>query len=300
LTVGTVAKDSTDATGKTWIVAISGTWVEGDTATVTISNPAAPEFTITLADGVGTATLHTAKTVAALTGVTKADGTPNTADTTKLTLTFDKAVTGLTVANLTVTGATADTLTAGADNKTWTLAIKDLTVAEGGDVTVAIASSPTGFTLSGTQTVTVNKAATPVSLTVTANGDATTATTTLTFTFDKDVTGLEASNITLTGATAGALTGSGKVWTLAVSDITADTVTVAVTGPSGYAVTPSSTDVAVFHPTYTITDVINILRNIVDSTTYPLTDAQKASYDLDKSGAVNIIDAIMVLRLLTA
>jgi hypothetical protein len=75
------------------------------------------------------------------------------------------------------------------------------------------------------------------------------STTLLTLTFDVDPTTLAASDITVTGATQGALTGSpGLTRTLAISAITvADgaNVTVALADPAGFAITPASKTVAV-------------------------------------------------------
>jgi len=69
-----------------------------------------------------------------------------------------------------------------------------------------------------------------------ANGNDDVSTTTLTLTFDTEITGLTASHITLsssTGATKGALSGSGQSYNLAVSGITSSgivTITVAKVG----------------------------------------------------------------------
>jgi hypothetical protein len=58
------------------------------------------------------------------------------------------------------------------------------------------------------------------------------------FTFDKDVTGLQATHFTITSgtgsATKGALTGSAKEWTLAISSPTTGNVSVAISGLTGY------------------------------------------------------------------
>jgi len=79
---------------------------------------------------------------------------------------------------------------------------------------------------------------------LTANGTANSVTTTaLTLTFDKDPVSLTIENITVTGATKGALSGSGTTRTLNISDVTVPqgaNVTVALTNPSGYTVTPNS------------------------------------------------------------
>jgi len=77
---------------------------------------------------------------------------------------------------------------------------------------------------------------------LTANGAANTVTTTeLTLTFSDAVPGLSITDITVIGATKGALSGSGPVYTLTVSDIAAegDVVTVSVASPEGYTITPA-------------------------------------------------------------
>jgi hypothetical protein len=78
----------------------------------------------------------------------------------------------------------------------------------------------------------VPPAASPATYTVAANGNATTTTTALTFTFSAAVSGLSANNIAISGSGVsvikGALTGSGTVWTLALTVITAGNITVSV------------------------------------------------------------------------
>jgi uncharacterized protein YjdB len=84
-----------------------------------------------------------------------ANGEANIKDTTELTLTFSADPTTLKVGNITVTGATKGVLS-GTDT-TRTLTISDITVAEGQDVTVAIAD-PAGFTITPhSQTVAIHK-----------------------------------------------------------------------------------------------------------------------------------------------
>jgi hypothetical protein len=64
----------------------------------------------------------------------------------------------------------------------------------------------------------------------------------LTLTFSVDPTTLTADNITLTGATKGALSGSGTTRSLTISSITVgngETVSVAITNPSGYSISKS-------------------------------------------------------------
>lgn len=78
----------------------------------------------------------------------------------------------------------------------------------------------------------------------------TTDTTAIEINFDVDVTGLGASNITLadgTGsATKGTLSGSNKKWTLAISDPTEGTVSIAISGLQGYEFPPIPAYVPIF------------------------------------------------------
>jgi hypothetical protein len=76
----------------------------------------------------------------------------------------------------------------------------------------------------------------------------TTTTTSLTLTFDVDPTTLDADDITVSGATKGVLSGSGTTRTLAISEIgvaNGEDVTVEITDPDGFTISPSSRTVAV-------------------------------------------------------
>ncbi len=110
--------------------------------------------------------------------------------------------------------------------------------------------SNSDWTTSGGYDYTAPPAVTAVAFSgLTANGSDTASTTELTLTFDKDVTGLAAGDITVNGASKGALTkesGTG-VYKLAISDITAEnngTVNVAVS-KTGFAFTPANKNVTV-------------------------------------------------------
>ena len=85
---------------------------------------------------------------------------------------------------------------------------------------------------------------------LTANGTSgTTDTDTLTLTFDEDPTGLAASDVTVTGATKGALSGTGTTRTLAISSITVangETVNVAIASNNGNTFNPTNRDVTVY------------------------------------------------------
>ena len=73
--------------------------------------------------------------------------------------------------------------------------------------------------------------------------------TALTLTFDIDPTTLTADDITVTGATKGVLSGTGTTRSLAISDITVangETVSVAITNPSGYTISGSPQTAVVY------------------------------------------------------
>ena len=131
--------------------------------------------------------------------------------------TFDAAYSGTTAGAKAVTGTVAGTFTGG-----------QTPVNRTGTVTV---SAPVSFT------------------TLTANGTSGSVTTTvLTLTFDVDPTTLAASDITVTGATKGPLTGTGLTRTLKITGITVANganVSVAIADPAGFTITPASKTVAV-------------------------------------------------------
>jgi|GEM_PF-1921104 len=86
----------------------------------------------------------------------------------------------------------------------------------------------------------------------TGGTSATVDSTGLTLTFDVDPDILSADNITVTGATKGALTGTGTTRSLAISDINVaneGNVSVSITSPSGYSITGSPQTAAVYRIT---------------------------------------------------
>jgi filamentous hemagglutinin family protein len=191
------------------------------------------------------------RTEVAFSGLT-ANGEPGVT-TTELTLSFGVDPTTLAASHITVTGATKGALNG--SGTTRTLVISDITVANGEDVTVSIAN-PDGFSISpASRNVAVYSAVPPSGEPVavafsglTANGSSGTTTTDLTLTFDVDPTTLTADDITVTGATKGALSGTGTTRTLGISGISVadgEEVTVAIANPNGYTMTPGSRTVAV-------------------------------------------------------
>ena len=179
-----------------------------------------------------------------------ANGTSGSVTTTLLTLTFSADPTTLAASDITVTGATRGALSGSGTSRS--LAISAITVADSANVTVALAN-PAGFTITPASLNTaVFVGAAPSAVTfsgLTANGTSGVVTTTsLTLTFSADPTTLAASDITVTGATKGALSGTGTNRSLAISAITVANganVTVTVSSPAGFTITPPSKTVAV-------------------------------------------------------
>jgi len=198
------------------------------------------------------------------TGVTQ-NGS-STANTTQLTLTFNKAVAGLAATDITlsgVIGVTRGTLSAatGTGPVTYTLGINGFTT--GGTLKVAVAK--TGFTFTpASRDVTIfynssNPNPTAAALnSVTQDGSTTKTTTKLTLTFDKAITGLAATDIALSGVngvTAGTLSGSGPIYDLTLNGVTASgTLTVAVS-KAGNTITPPSKTVEIFFVDPSLTQV---------------------------------------------
>ncbi|GHV88376.1 hypothetical protein AGMMS50267_07360 [Spirochaetia bacterium] len=223
-----------------------------------------------------------------------ADGDAATATTTKLTLFFDQPITGLVSDDITLSGPTAVTKGALTSNGTagvYELAVSGITAS--GTVTVTVINS--NYNISGSPKdveVVYNDptAATVVLNSVTADGSTSALTTKLTLLFDQDITGLEASDITLipgsTGAAKGALTSTGNPgeYELAVSGITeSGTVTVRVTR-TGYNVGGSPKDVDVFYFDPSAVPVANITLSIADQGG-SLTLTGAAPFTVYKTGA---------------
>lgn len=183
---------------------------------------------------------------------TSADNPMERITTSSLELIFDSDPSTLKAGDIMVTGATRGVLSG--TGLTRSLGISDITVANGEDVTVAIAGPP-GFTFTPTvKNVAVHVgSASPTDVAFTSltqiNGVSNSATTTaLLLSFDVNPATLTQGDITVTGATKGSLSGSGTTRTLTISNIGAngDTLTVSVASPSGFLISGSPRTVMVY------------------------------------------------------
>jgi hypothetical protein len=219
---GAVEKGALTGDGTGWSLAIAVTGA-GD-ITVTIDKEG-------VENGPKTVTVHKAgeATPEPVTYDISTDGEAETTASSKINFTFSEAVTGLAANHLTVTNDTGKVTkgTLSGSGTSWSLGI---TVITAGNVKVRINKSGIENT---EKTVAAHKAPDPVTYTVSANGTANTANSTaIAFAFDKAVAGLAASAITVTAdtgtVTKGALSGSGKNWSLGITVSAAGNVKVAI------------------------------------------------------------------------
>jgi hypothetical protein len=147
------------------------------------------------------------------------NGTADTDDTTRITLTFSEAVAGLTANDITLTDGTGS-VTKGSLSGSGKGYVLNITVDTAGTVSVKVTKD--GVTTAA-QDVTVHKAG-GITWSAAADGTLSTADSAkITFTFSEAVAGLTANDITLTPLTVsvdkGALSGSGTSYTLNITVI---------------------------------------------------------------------------------
>jgi hypothetical protein len=187
-----------------------------------------------------------ASTKVDFTGVT-VDGVYNQYTTTALALTFEMEIYGLATADIQIkdkTGTGASMGTLSGTGPTYMLDVSGITA--DGEITVSVAKQGYVFEPVSRDVTVYYGDGTPTSATfsaLTPDGDADNATTKLTLEFANDIE-LEAKDIIFnpgaTEATAGMLTGSGKTYTLPVSNINKSArVSVTVNKP-GYTFTDGS------------------------------------------------------------
>jgi hypothetical protein len=183
-------------------------------------------------------------------GAVQTGGTSCTTASTGFTLYFDKDPLTLTADNIRITGATKGALTG--SGTTRNIAITNITVVNGETVSVTI-TSPSGYSISGSpKTAVVYRAPISVNFTGASQTGGTSGvadSTGLILTFSADPTTLSVDDITVTGATKGALSGAGTTRTLAILNIAVangTTVSVSITNPAGYSISGSPKTAVVY------------------------------------------------------
>jgi hypothetical protein len=156
-----------------------------------------------------------------------ADGTADTASSTKIDFSFNADIAGLTTGEISI--SPADSVTVGAltgGGSSWSLGI---TALRAGEIRVRI--NKDGIE-DGEKTATIHQYS-PVSYTAAANGvNGTEDSTAIVFSFDKDIADLGVEHVNLVNGTGrvvtGSLTGSGRRWTLGIAVEAAGSVRVAI------------------------------------------------------------------------
>jgi hypothetical protein len=216
-----------------------------------------------------------------------ADGS-TTATTTRLTLTFDMDVEGLAVSDITLdagsTGA-IKTVLVSVGNGVYELGLSNITAT--GMINVSVLKSD--YTINGgPKQITVFYAVEVEFSNLTADGSPIAATAKLTLTFDKDITGLTAEDISLdegSGVSKGNLTRTDVgTYDLAISGITAtETVSVTIVDKSGYHISSKTKTVTVYAPG---SDTINI--RFIGPTEKDISITRNITNNLSKSGGGSI------------
>jgi hypothetical protein len=211
----------------------------------------------------------------------EADGTAGAVTTKSLTLTFDKEIVGLKKEHVTISSETAALQAVSVESivKTdggpggYTLALADTDALEdsvwpaetfSGAIAVTVkADAVPGYRIAGSPQQTMIHVVPPRRAVefkaLAANGTAGTVTTTqLTLTFDKEIAGLKASDITLNAETTGALSGSGPAYTLGISGITAEGNITVIVQKTGYSISPASKTVQVYMKTGVLAGAANM------------------------------------------
>ena len=217
----------------------------GDTYALAVTPTSGSDLTVEVAanaatDGVNTgpasavtvtATWDTGAPTVTISGVPSAIN--STAQLTA-TFTFSEDVTGFEIGDVTVTGGMKGAFSGSGD--TYTLAV---TPSGSADVTVEMAADAatdgggnTGPSSTVSATATWDATAPTVAISGVPSSINTAARFSATFTFSEDVTGFESGDVTVTGGTKGAFSGSGKTYTLAVAPSGSADVTVSVAANS--------------------------------------------------------------------
>ncbi len=158
----------------------------------------------------------------------------NSTTALSVTFTFSEAVTGFVTGDVTVAGGTKGAFSG--SGRSYTLAV---TPTSGSNVTVTVAADAatdgggnTGPASAVTATATWDAAAPTVEIGGVPAKINSTAALSVTFDFSEDVTGFVTGDVTVTGGTKGAFSGSGREYTLAVTPTSGSNVTVEVAANS--------------------------------------------------------------------
>jgi hypothetical protein len=176
--------------------------------------------------------------------------------TTALTLTFNQAIPGLSADDITLSGVSGvQKGTLSGDGPVYTLPISGFS--SGGTLNVSVAKL--GYTISDSQKIVTIYIPSVTFDNVTADGSSSQPTTQLTLTFDQEIIGLSADDITLNGVSGvekGILSGDGPVYTLPISGFSSGGTLEVSVAKSGYNISDSQKTVTIYVVSVTLNSVI--------------------------------------------
>jgi hypothetical protein len=238
-----VSKGTLSGSGSVYTLSING-FTAGGTLSVTVAKSG-----YAISGSTQSTTIYYYSDIAVTFNNVTANGS-SSQTTTQLTLTFSQAIAGLSVNDITLSGVSGVSKgTLRSSGSVYTLSINGFTA--GGTLNVAVAKS--GYAISNSTQSTTIYYYSDIAVTfnsVTNNGNSTTTTTYLTLSFSQAITGLSASDITLSGVSGvskGSFSGSGSSYTLYINGFTASgTLSVAV-AKSGYAISGSPKSTTIYY-----------------------------------------------------
>ncbi|MCL2680360.1 MAG: lectin like domain-containing protein, partial [Coriobacteriia bacterium] len=248
-------KGALTGSGSSYQLAIGGSFAQGDKVTVVIqpNGNLAPEIKTVRVNRQWTGSVQNVSFTSM-----SSNGTANTVDTTFVWMNFNQPpqlspLTAWDYANpyISVSGATLE--------RVWNfgtqyqLVVSNITVGQGENLTVTL-TNPPGINITPlTRNVPIHRDTNISWSGATADGRSDSVTSEKVFlSFSGAVPSLTAGNISVTGATAGALTAvdaSFRHWQLEISDISVangQNINISISGPAGYTLTPISRNVRVF------------------------------------------------------
>ena len=161
--------------------------------------------------------------------ITANKSSPTNASSITYTFTFSENVTGFVASDITVTNGSKGTFSG--SGKTYTLVVTNsgsTTQTVKVNAGVCTDSVGNGNTASNTLNITIDRTAPTVKITANKSSPTNASSITYTFTFSENVTGFVASDITVTNGSKGTFSGSGKTYTLVVTNSGSTTQTVKV------------------------------------------------------------------------
>uniref|UniRef100_UPI0040484B66 Ig-like domain-containing protein n=1 Tax=Shewanella sp. TaxID=50422 RepID=UPI0040484B66 len=254
----TLVKDNTVTNGSVWIYSAVATATQGSEGTIALSLDVShwdgATTGVTVTDQIGNAVIgadlagettaiftastaeHEIDTVAPTVAITSDVAALKIGETATITFTFSEAPTGFDADDVTVTGGTLGAITGTGLTRTATFTpTADSTAAASITVGTGYTDAAGNAGVAGaTQTIAIDTIAPSVLITSDVAALKAGETATITFTFSEAPTGFDADDVTVTGGTLGAITGTGLTRTATFTPTADSTAAASITVGTGY------------------------------------------------------------------